>query len=113
MATLHAPDRRVSGSIPEWFRFGFVDLHSKIHSKGAKIPQFHSKYSKFRMYQGLSNIPRVPTIGWQYLKSTTRHYKTLDFLCTISFSLLHSIPLCSIFLLISSSIRVQFIRQYS
>ena len=51
MATLHAPDRRVSGSIPEWFRFGFVEPHSKNHSKGAEIPQFHSKYSKFIMFQ--------------------------------------------------------------
>ena len=57
MATLHAPDRRVSGSIPEWFRFGFVEPHSKNHSKTkrAKIPQFHSNYSKFRMYQGLNS----------------------------------------------------------
>ena len=62
MATLYAPDRRVSGSIPEWFRFGFVDLHSKIHSKGAKIPQFHSKYSKFRMYQGLAGA--VGSLMW-------------------------------------------------
>ena len=54
MATLHAPDRRVSGSIPEWFGFGFVEPHSKNHSKEAKIPQFHSKYSKFRMYQVLA-----------------------------------------------------------
>ena len=53
MATLHASDRRVSGSIPGWFRFGFVEPHSKNHSKGAKIPQFHSKCFKFRMYQGL------------------------------------------------------------
>ena len=32
-----------------------TEPHSKNHSKGAKIPQFHSKYYKFKMCIGLSS----------------------------------------------------------
>ena len=55
MATLCVWDRQVSGSIPGWFRirFRFFEPHSKNHSKGAKIPQFYSKYSEFIICIGL------------------------------------------------------------
>ena len=53
MPTLCVWDRQVSGSILGRFRFRFFEPHSKKHSKGAKIPQFHSKYFKFKMCIGL------------------------------------------------------------
>ena len=34
--------------------FWIFEPHSKNHSKGAKIPQIHSKYSEFRMCISLS-----------------------------------------------------------
>ena len=83
MATLYASDRRVSGSIPGWFRFGFVEPHYKNHSKGAKIPQFHSKYYKFRMYQGLNYRGAQPgsKVGSyldRQLKHSTRQSGSID-----------------------------------
>ena len=41
-------DHQVSGSTRGLFRFIFFEPHSKNHSKRAKIPQIHSKYSKFK-----------------------------------------------------------------
>ena len=46
-------DHQVSGLTRGLFRFKFFEPHSKNHDKGAKIPQIHSKYSKFRIYTSL------------------------------------------------------------
>ena len=46
-------DHEVSGSTRGLFRFRFFEPHSKNHSKVVKIPQIHSKYSKFRMHTSL------------------------------------------------------------
>ena len=54
MATLHASDRSNLGFDSRLVSFCFFEPHSKKHSKRAKIPQIHSKYSKFRLCTGLT-----------------------------------------------------------
>ena len=62
MATLHASDRRVSGSIPGWFRFGFFEPHSKNHSKGAKT---------LNSILNILNLECVKAQAWWVAEATT------------------------------------------
>ena len=47
--------------LPNGFVSDLFEPHSKNHSKGAKIPQIHSKYSKFRMCTSLITQPAQTT----------------------------------------------------